>query len=80
LPLTHLSVRETRANLALLAVRLGEVETWEEVSTAAITEALELLHIFDSMNATRQGNAKNATAIWPGGRSIIGLNLQRESD
>jgi hypothetical protein len=59
--LMPISVREMRASLASLAVRLGRTERWEEVSTADISEALELLGIFAGLKQMRQDNAKNAT-------------------
>lgn len=77
--LMPISVREMRASLASLAVRLGRTEKWEEVSTADIIEASALLRIFDLMKRTRMDNAKNATDGDPGECPIIELASLRES-
>jgi hypothetical protein len=68
-----------RASLASLAVRLGRTEKWEEVSTADIFAALELLDIFAGLKQMRQGSAKNATDGALGECPIIELASLRES-
>lgn len=73
---TVLSVRETRAKLASLAVRLGEVERWEDVSTAATIEALVLLRSIVLTSVMPQPNVRNATVTFPDGQLIIESDLQ----
>lgn len=77
--LMPISVREMRASLASLAVRLGRTEKWEEVSTADILGALELLGIFAGLKQMQQDNAKNATDGELGECPIIELASLRES-
>ena len=77
--LMPISVREMRASLASLAVRLGRTEKWEEVSTADILGALELLGIFAGLKQMQQDNAKNATDGERGECPIIELASLRES-
>ena len=72
--LMPISVLEMRANLASLAVRLGRTEKWEEVSTADIFAASELLGIFAGLRQMRQGSARNVIDGGPGESQTIELD------